>query len=491
MNIIKIIFFIIISKITCDDYEKISLVYESNNYYIPVKLSKDTTSEYFIFSNLLPINFFPSSKCTICKSYHIDEKDDKSYSLIKNNVSVSYYSLNFSGDLYTSNLTLGSQTNSYEFIAFDSITNVQRYSGKGRFSLSFLNYYFNTKKKIFALSLGRDSGELDLGGYNTNKIKNISNLNIFNVVKTNYNDSRDYENLWYINFNKLSINNNNIDNHNNKFKLTLDISTNNFHIPKDFFFSNAHLIFSPDSKCQVQPEGYFLCICNSDYKKKFGNFQFTDENNNILDVKVTDYIGFDDSETGNYCYVSIEINYESDLFIAGKYVMNNYYTIFDIDNSQLKIYPDGSGNYTFEQISIIIFLFSLCIGGLIFICGYIIYHKFCKRNQNAELNENLVQENQQEEGNANEGEMNQQQDINENIENNDNDNNNRDNNYDNEEENLDNEKIILREDNIYDNNIYNGNEGNHNENNNSNIKNIDNNGTNNWINDIRNSSDNL
>ncbi len=490
MNIIAIICFIIISRIACDDYEKISLVYESNNYYIPVKLSKNTNSEYYIFSNLLPINFFPSSKCSICKSYHIDEKDDKSYSFIKNNVSVPYYSLNFSGDLYSSNLTLGSQTKSFEFIAFDSITNVQRYSGKGRFSLSFLNYSFNTKKKVFALSLGRDSGELDLGGYNTNKIKNISNLNVFNVVKTNYSDSREYENLWYINFNKLSINGNKIDNHNNNFKLTLDVSTNNFHIPKDFFFSNAHLIFSPDSKCQVQPEGNFLCICNSDYKKKFGNFQFTDENNNTLEVKVTDYIGFDDSDTRNYCFVSIEINYESDLFVAGKYVMNNFYTIFDIDNSQLKIYPDGSGNFTFEQISAIIFLFSLCIGGLMFVCCYIIYHKFCKRNRNNELNENLVEENPHEEGNANEEEMNQQQNINENIENNENNSNAND--HDNEE-NLDNEKIVLREDNIYDNNNndYNGIEDNYNENNNNYINNSNYNSTDNCINDIRNSSDNL
>ena len=491
MNIITFICFIIISRIVCDDYEKILLVYESNNYYIPVKLSQNINSEYYIFSNLLPINFFPSSKCSICKSYHIDEKDDKSYSFIKNNVSVPYYSLNFSGDLYASNLTLGSQTKSFEFIAFDSITNVQRYSGKGRFSLSFLNYFFNTKKKVFALSLGRDTGELDLGGYNSNKIKDISNLNIFNVVKTNYTDSREYENLWYINFNKLSINDNKIDNHNSNFKLTFDISTNNFHIPKNFFFNNAHLIFSPDSKCQVQPEGYFLCICNSDYKKKFGNFQFTDENNNTLDVKVTDYIGFDDSETGNYCYVSIEINYESDLFIAGKYVMNNYYTIFDIDNSQLKIYPDGSRNFTFEQISVIIFLFLLCIAGLIFICCYIIYHKFCKRNQNAELNENLVQDNQQEEGNVNEEEMNQQQDIDVNIENNYNNNNN--NNDDNEEENLDNEKIVLSEYNIYDNNnnIYNGNEEGYNGNSNNNIDNINYNVIDNCINDKRNSYDNL
>ena len=486
MNIFITICFIIILKIRCDDYEKILLVYESNNYYIPVKLSYNTGSEYYIFSNILPINFFPSSKCSICKSYHIDI-NDKSYSFIKNNVSVPYYSLIYSGDLYTSNVTLGKQTNSLKFIAFDSISYAKSYIGKGRFSLSFLNYFFNTTKKIFALSLKRNGGELDLGGYNTDKIKNISNLSIFNITKTNYNDTDEYKNLWYINFNHIQINGKNIENNNNKFKLTLDISTNNFHIPRDFFFNNAHLIFSPDSKCQVQQEGYFLCICNVDYEDKFGNFKFMDEKNNIIEVKVSDYIVFDESETGHYCYVSIDINYESDLFIAGKYVMNNYYTIFDVDNSQLKIYPDGNGSGSFDQKDIVIFLFSLCIIGILIFSCYIIYKRFFTRNLNEEFNEEMVQENQQEEGNANGGEMQQQHDNNEN---NDNDNNNNnDHNYDNEG-NLDNEKIILKEDNTYENNndIYNENK--EDEINNGNISNKNNyNNNDNCINDIRNSSE--
>jgi len=489
MNIIKIFLLIIILKIRCDDdYEKISLVYESNNYYIPVKLSQNDDFEYYIFTNLLPINFFPSSKCSICKSYHIDINDYKSYSFIKNNVSIPYYSLIYSGDLYSSNLTLGKQTKSLKFIAFDSISYAKSYNGKGRFSLSFLNYFFNTTKKIFALSFKAYGGELDLGGYNTNKIKNISNLSVFNVTKTNYNKTDEYQNLWYINFHQIQINGKNIENKKNKFKLTLDVSTNNFHIPRDFFFNNAHLIFSPDSKCQVQQEGYFLCICNSDYEEKFGNFKFMDEKNNIIEVKVTDYIGFDESDTGNYCYVSIEINYESDLFIIGKYVMNNYYTIFDIDNSQLKIYPDGIGSSSFDQKDIVLFLFSICIGGILFFSCYIIYKRFFTRNPNEELNEEIVEENQQEEANANGGEI-QQHDENDN---NDNNENNNDNYYGNEG-NLDNEKIILKEDNIYENNNDICNEDKEDDMNNgnisNNINNFNNNSNDNCINDIRNSNE--
>ena len=108
-------------------------------------------------------------------------------------------------------------------------------------------------------------------------------------------------------------------------------------------------------------------------------------------MKVTDYIAFDSSST--HCQVQIQINYESDLFIAGKYVMNNYYTIFDIDNNQLKIYPDSFGNSSLIQRNIIIFFISICVGGVLFISGYIMYKRNLTRNENLEINEDFIRDN--------------------------------------------------------------------------------------------------
>ena len=376
-------------------FEPISLKYESNNYYIPIKNSKNSNFEYFIFSNILPISIFPSSKCIICQSYHINEKDNNSYSFIKDNVLVPYYYLNFSGDLYESNITLGSQSILTEFIAFDDISYIEEYNGKGRFSLSFLNYFFNTSKKIFAISLNMEGGQLDLGDYNQSKIETDSKLKTFNITKTNYNNTYEYQNAWYINFNSLSINNK-IVVENYTYKLTLDISTDYFHIPKDFFFKYADKIFSESSKCQVQPEGHFICICNKNINDKFSNFKFMNENNNYIEVNTSDYISYDESNTGSYCEIFIKINYESDLFVAGKYVMNNYYTIFDIDNNQLKIYPTNKEILYFDQRNVIIFLFALSLGGLVFLCCYFIYKKFCSRDPIDEenINEDLIQENE-------------------------------------------------------------------------------------------------
>lgn len=419
MNISFFLLLIIILFKLKAGYESISLKYDSENYYIPIKLSQNNKIEYFIFTNILPINIFPSSKCSICKSYHINEKDKNSYSFIRDNVLVPYYYLNFTGDLYQSNFTLGSHSNVMEFVAFDNITDTDNYKGKGRFSLSFLNYNFNTSKKIFALTLKYTGGKLELGDYNKEIFKNDeSNLNIFNITKTNYNSTHKYLNMWYINFTSLYINNNNNLKGNYNYKFSFDISTDYFHIPKDFFFKNAEYIFSEDSKCQVQPEGYFICVCNQNFNKKFADFKFVYENNNYIEVKITDYIMFDETGAGNYCYVLIKINYETDVFIAGKYVMNNYYTIFDIDNNQLKVYKTNKGNINIDQRNIIIILFVLCSGGLLFLCCYCIYKNYCQRDTDEEnLNEDLIEDNIEDEANdqENQRENNEEQ----NIENND------------------------------------------------------------------------
>lgn len=100
----------------------------------------------------------------------------------------------------------------------------------------------------------------------------------------------------------------------------------------------------------------------------------------------------DETGAGNYCYAFIKINYETDIFIAGKYVMNNYYTIFDIDNNQLKVYKTNKGNINFDQRNVIIFLFVLCVGGLLILCYYCIYRNYYTRNiEEDNVNEDLME----------------------------------------------------------------------------------------------------
>ena len=465
MNIFSIIYLVNVFLEIKTEYEKIILNNKENIFYISITLGNKKNSEEFIFSTMLPINFFPSTECTICTNKLI-EKNDKDFSFIKSNVSALYYYLNFSGDLYNTNITLGTQNESMNFIAFNQISEIDSYEGKGRYSLSFLNYDFNTVNKTFALYLESEQGELDLGGYDTYRIKNIESLRVFNISKTNYTSENIYNNFWYIDFNTFYINKAKLTG--SSYKLTFDINTKNFYIPKDFFFKNSYLIFPEEAKCQVQPEGHFVCFCNEEYTEIFSKFKFVYENNDFIEIKPEDYILFDNSGSDNYCYVYIKLNYDNDYFIVGKYVMNNYYNIFDIDAGQLKLYPIIKKNDEFlKEKNFIIALIVLLTSIFLLLSCYLIYRKLFSRNndENNDLNDdNFVREDWDfvndeiqhlEQNNENSG---QEQDNN-NI--------NNDNGYNNEgNQNNDNDNLIGNENS--DNNIKNGEFKNSDEKNNNN-----------------------
>ena len=101
MYISILILLIIILFETKSKNEKISLKLDSDECYIPIKLGENRNIEYFIFSNIPQISFFPSSKCSICETFHINENDNNSYSFIKENIIIPYCYYNFTGDLYT------------------------------------------------------------------------------------------------------------------------------------------------------------------------------------------------------------------------------------------------------------------------------------------------------------------------------------------------------------------------------------------------------
>ena len=388
MNIIfllNIFLYLYFPKQIKTNYITITLEYESSNFYIPIRLSPSKSFESFIFSNILPINIFPSSKCEICQYYKINESDTEKYKILNKNITIPYYYNDYIGDEYESNMTLDDFSSFMNFVAFDNITFVKNYQGKGRFSLSFLNYNFPTENKIFALKQSDENYILHLGDYDKSIIKNQNLLKTFNVTIDNSSSTENiYKNKWYINFNKSYIDNNLI---NETAKLSFDLSTNFLHIPKDYFFNNIEYIFPADAKCQVQPEGYFLCFCSQDYESKFGSFKFIDDKGQIFYINSSDYIYLESTWSDNYCYILIEVNYDNDLFIAGKYTMNNYYMIFDINSTQLSFYDLELSNFLFTERAIIIFFLISTTICLLSIGGYFMYKK-CFRENVPEENEN-------------------------------------------------------------------------------------------------------
>ena len=444
----KILFFLIlyfINKIS-SDCEKLDLVYNEPYYYINLNFPQKDKKIHYILSTNIPKSFFPTNECEKCSETIIDNSNGTFQNSSKN-ISIPYYYYNFIGKEFNGSIYSDNYISKEYFCGFDNITYAENYGGRGRYALSFLNYNFNTSKKLFALKFNEEDAELHLGDYDKSNyhIKSADNFTVsivheyenyteqiihnktnitensiknFFYENSNYlselNDNNDTyienrtieidKSQWFINFTKLKIKTDSemdVDYPNSTFKLTLDTSSSRFYIPRIFFEKNVKKIFPQDAKCQLTRNGYFNCQCDEDYQTKFGSFVFETAEGTKFYVNVTDYMTYQSSITGSQCEVHVVINYDNDLFIGGTNVLNNYYSIFDIDNNILKILPknDLSGQATTKFL---IMFFAMLVGSvLILFGGYYFYNKFVineptgvvQQNNNNEQNNNNIEQN--------------------------------------------------------------------------------------------------
>ena len=431
-NFFFFLFLYLIEKVYLE-FEKIELIYQDGYFYIPLNFPyrENKTKTYYIFSTKLPMSFYPSLNCSKCTKKLLNQSE---FMDNEKNKSIPYYYYNYVGGEYHGNLTTDKYYSEENFVAFDNLTYAKNYSGKGRFSLSYLNYNFNTSKKLFAIKFSENNAELHLGDYDQNR--NMDDFKAFNIT-TEYNYSyynetipvtdgdidkannifennllmeeednkTKYENrtleldnsMWYITFPKLNINN--IETDISDYKLTLDMSNDKFYIPRNFFIKYVDKIFPKEAKCQIARGGYFICQCDEDYKTKFGNFKFISGNGTVFFVNVTDYMSFQSSISGSKCEVNLVINYDNDLFIGGITVLNNYYSIFNIENKTFSILPRENLNTKETGKYIIMFFIVLIVAFALLFGGYFFYNKYVindptglvpqSMNNNANENQNI------------------------------------------------------------------------------------------------------
>ena len=206
---------------------------------------------------------------------------------------------------------------------------------------------------------------------------------------------------WFINFTNLKIKTDSeseLDYKMNSYKLTLDMSADKFYIPRKFFVNNVQKIFPKDAKCQIARDGYFVCQCDEDYKTKFGSFVFENEQGTKFYVNATDYMSFQSSIYGSECEVHLVMNYDNDLFIGGITVLNNYYSVFDVDNMILKIRAKDNLNQKETTKYILAFFIVAIIAIIILFGGYFLYNKYVINDQTG-----LLQLNGNQNGNNNNG----------------------------------------------------------------------------------------
>ena len=369
MSYIIIILYIIIPIIINNEITKLDLYSPIGIPYINITIGNNSKYK-LVFDTSLHRSLLVSPKCKICtkKGYNFNN----SIKISENQTEFKYYYL-FSGDEYQDKVKISNLDEfNVNFISFSNVSYSPQVEIFGFFGLSFTNYNFNTLKKIYSLYYTDKNIFLYIGDIDPQITKNIS---FFKNYTVSFNENKTQ---WFLLSDNLKINDKNVKTK-EKQKLILDSSTTNLYIPKKFFFDNIDIIFNEDNNCQILASGIFSCVCDENYKTKFGNFQFN-ISGEILFINVTDYISFDSSIRGNNCYVYIIINYVNEYWVAGNNVLNNYYCIFDIDNNTLRLY-DIQVLYENNSKFIIVFFVVFFISILSFFGGYLLYKKYYIDNE--------------------------------------------------------------------------------------------------------------
>ena len=363
-----IIFFILILISIKSKLIQIPLYTENGIPFISLQIGETLSSFNMIFDTSLHRSLLASQNCDICirKGYNTSN----SKKILSNQTQIKYY-YTFYGNEYEDSFNLITKNenlqSNFSFISFTNVSYIYQIPISGFFGLSFTNYNFNTSKKIFGLQYYSGKVILDIGELNTNIVKNYSLLKNYSV---SFNQNKTQ---WFIEVNSITIKNIPARNK-EKQKLIFDTSTYNIYIPKIFFFDNIDLILPKTGKCQVQITGTFLCKCNEKFKSLFSDFVFSIDKETLF-INVTDYVFFDSSVSGNNCYISFIVNYNNDLWIIGNSILNNYYTIFDIDNNLVKLYDKKVKLSERTEFIFMMFFLILFICFIIF-AAYIIYKKY-------------------------------------------------------------------------------------------------------------------
>ena len=110
-------------------------------------------------------------------------------------------------------------------------------------------------------------------------------------------------------------------------------------------------------------------------------------------------MAFQSSISGSKCEVNLVINYDNDLFIGGITILNNYYSIFNIENKTFSILPRENQNIKETGKYIIMFFIVLIVAFTLLFGGYFFYNKYVindptglvpqSNNNNANGNQNI------------------------------------------------------------------------------------------------------
>jgi hypothetical protein len=382
---------------------EINLLTFSGLYFINVNMgySRNQRFELMIDTQHKQISVM-SQNCTACKDLKVFDESSESFQVERTNQTIQMNNYEFHGRDCSDGIELEDKINlsRYHFFLVDEVTRTTSMKFQGYFGLGFTknkeeNFVYHLKENgiisdavysILILPLGEDS-KLYLGGYDK---KLINDTDADKIIYTDIAFNEDPDNTqveWYIPTESIFINNNLID---KEQRIVLNSASNIIRIPKNFFFQNIKSIFHKESQCQMWTDNVFHCRCDTDYQTIFPTFKFQlSQRNYNLTITPDDYTVLDNSlnlssDSSAYCLLYISLNYNNDYWLLGNNFINNFYTIYDVENSRIGFYDMRNINVPGIQDILMLSIIIISSSVLFFFIIYCVYQKYMARANRTE-----------------------------------------------------------------------------------------------------------
>jgi hypothetical protein len=382
----------ILQYVISDDY--LSYVLENNNYniyYTKILMGSNDQIMNLLIDTKRSNILVGGNGCNsdVCLGQKYNENDSKMFKVKQQNYEEKNYGMSYKGVLASDLVNLHEiKTENAEIVVVNTMEFGDKLPVDGYFGLGFSkdkmkNIVYRLfkegkiNKPIYSLSLKQPTAEsyIHVGGYDTKQFNQTTAISLPVEYSDNFIE-------WFTKVDKIKLNE---KEYNQTFKFIINTASNILKVPRDFFFNNN--LFDKSSECQVTKQNIFKCKCDaSTYKSKFPNFTFYSSEGKTIQIKPDDYIyNNNDSET-NSCLVYIALNYKNDYWVLGTNIINDYYTVYDLENDMVMFSQSNDKNGT-DVDSTFLFCAIIFISAVIF---FVIIHYIYKRIMNRQVEQNLI-----------------------------------------------------------------------------------------------------
>jgi gastricsin len=378
-----------------------SLDNSNNLFSLTTNVGTPTQKLNLVLDTQRSTSILSGSNCQSCKSgTFFDERISSSFKKVQDSYIMYMLNDNFTGILGNDNFYINDLNFNTDFLVLKQIesglfTNVDGYLGLGPTRKPEDNFANKLKAKnfidsaLFALLLDNNQPMINFGFIDNEIVNKTDQLVSTSLMYTKEEDSFTQ---WYISPKQFKLGDFTIP---YPQKVIINTASNVMRIPKKFYDTFKRNIFKKESLCIYGKDNYFRCKCDANSTNLlFANFTLELDDGKIIYLQPADYIYQEASESDNTknCILGISLNFMNDYWILGNIFVNNYYTIFDIDNNKLSF--KDVRNTTFGSISwTLIFCTIILLCSIVFfVIIYIIYKKIMNRRGAQGAGYEIVQE---------------------------------------------------------------------------------------------------